>query len=207
MNTAQQTTEKQTRRARRAADPSQRFATALAKIGRDAEKLETTAGQLLATIRDAKVSTLQRFDELAAAAYRANGWQHGRGRPRKDAETAPVPNMVQVYVAELRAAFSLDLPVGRFDSMYSLRKAIREARRGTSRTRGGGSGALTGVAVSSPDRRNGALFHDLVVVYRALDEEGREAMERALERALRRFVKPVADRLPLAETQEARVLH
>ena len=160
------------------------------RIQADAERLEGTANHILRIISELNVRNLATFDELVRDAYRQNGWNERPGRPSAEAGTkAVVPPVVRTYVSEVRAAFRLGLRVQRFDSFYQLRAALRDKRE---RLEGKPAAirpwpTLRGVNISSPDKLNGALFHDLIVIYDHLDEDSGVALERALERLLAKY--------------------
>ncbi len=161
------------------------------RIAAAAEKLEDTASHILKVVADINASDLETFDQLVREAYRQNGWNERPGRPSTEAATT-VPKIVRTYVSEIRAAFRLGLKVRTFESFYQLRMAIREKREqleAEANVAAKSWPALRGVKVSSPDKLNGALFHDLIVIYDHLDEESGAALERSVKRLLGKYRK------------------
>ncbi len=172
------------------------------RIATDAERLEDTASHILKVVADINARDLKTFDQLVREAYRQNGWNERPGRPSTEAEAATaVPPIVRTYVSEIRAAFRLGLKVRTFESFYQLRRAIREKREqleAEATVAAKSWPALRGVKVSSPDKLNGALFHDLIVIYDHLDAESGVALERSVKRLLGKYRK-LAVQLPEVE--------
>ena len=92
----------------------------------------------------------------------------------------------------MRAAIRLGLDVSRFKSFFQLRTALRERceqHQAGSALKAGRQSALRGVRLSSPDKLNGAVFHDLIMIHHQLDDEAGAALERALKRLFGKYRK------------------
>ena len=174
--------------------------------------LESTASGILAIVKDNKVNTVDRWDEAVEAAYAANGWNTRAGRPNGD-ETPkqPVPGTVSSYVALVRTALRNKMKVSRYDTFTALRVAIAK-RNGRSDHRGNGRSTITPggklnlkgpVAESFVDvdiqksEPNGALFHDLAVVYAKLPTDHQAMLGRQLARLLHKY-------MPLVQNGESK---
>jgi len=139
---------------------------------------------------------------MLETAYAENGWQKGGGRPKTGVINTPVPEVVRTYASEIRAAYRLELDVLTFDNIKTLRNAVRDKRRkllgipesseGTQKPK-----QLEGVTVSGTAHMNGALFHDLIVIYEVLPDEEQSKLEASLERLLKKFFKPAKEKLTI----------
>jgi hypothetical protein len=178
-------------------------------ITKASNKMDSIAGRIFEALAQAKANTLEKFELLIAAAYAANNWQLGGGRPA--AERDIVPGAVKTYVSELRAAYGLKLPVLAYTSLELLRRDIRSKRQ---RILSGGvdgakAPALAGLAIGADSKLNGAVFHDLAVVYLKLSSEQRQEMESALQRVLKKAMSPVKGLFspPKPEARAVATLH
>lgn len=170
------------------------------KIAQQEHKLETVADGILNVARDAAAGTVEEFDALVFEAYDAHGWNYQPGRPAPGVEVKQVPDAVRTYVSEVRGAYRAGLDVLGFQTMYSLRKALREARQPS--TKPGATARrlwkqfpeLQGVRIEADDEFNGALFHDLLVAYEKAPDDVREKMQRRARRMLTEFKPAVEDR-------------
>lgn len=186
------------------------LARAFASVADVEGSLESTASTILAIVKDNKITTVDRWGEVVEAAYAANGWNTRAGRPNGD-ETPkqPVPATVSSYVALVRTALRDKMKVARYDTFTALRVAIAK-RNGKSDHRGsrniapGGRLNLKGpVAESFVDvdiqkaEPNGALFHDLAVVYAKLPEDHQAMLGRQLSRLLHKY-------MPLVQNGESK---
>ena len=168
-----------------------------AEIADIERKSDDVAGQILQAMREYETYTAEDFDVLVYAAYDENGWTYKVGKPKPGEISNPVPRAVKTYVTEIRSAFREGLEPWEYDSMYALRKDVKAARRG------GSQGAalarkfpeFAGVSLKDEDKFTGALFHDLLVAYEHLTDEEREAMRKSAQRMLRKFKKPVEEKL------------
>ena len=200
------------------------LAAAFIAIVRDGATLDNTASQILLHLREADADTLDKFDGLVGEAYAENGWQRGGGRPKDGTKIKPVPEVVRTYVSQIRAAYKLELKVLKYDSIAALREAVRVTRRealaeqreaANEDTEIVSSPELAGVRVEGEEQLNGAVFHDLIVVHAALDEDERNRLEATLERTLKKFLAPIKSKLktappakqPAKSAQRAAMLH
>lgn len=181
----------------------ERLAALLQRIAANAAKVDDMAGEILALLKRHKVVTLERFERVTDAAYEANGWQKGAGRPRAGDERTAVPDAVKVYMSQIRKAYKAGIHVTNYTSMYELRTAVSDTSKPPSRRRGkrqkaGGKDVpeLVGVYITDPAEFNGALFHDVIVAWRALKGDDREAFEKRIERVIRDFSKKHEDTIP-----------
>ncbi len=181
------------------------------EITKASTKMDSVAGKVFGALVEAKANTLDKFETLVAAAYAANNWQRGGGRPTEENEK--VPGAVKTYVSELKAAYILKLPVLSYSSLEVLRRDVRIRRHkvAVAGVDGAKDPALAGVALSSDTKLNDAVFHDLCVVYLRLGKVQRSQMEQALQRVLKKAMAPVRNllipRKPPTPAQEAAVLH
>jgi hypothetical protein len=179
------------------------LARVFASVADSEQSLETTASGILAIVKDNKITTVDRWDESVAAAYEANGWNKRAGRPSNgDEPKKPVPTTVSSYVAIVRTALRNKMKVYKYDTFTALRVAIakRNGRadhrgNGNSRLLPGGKLKLVGpVAESFIDvdiqkaEPNGALFHDLAVVYATLPAEHQSMLGRQLAKLLHKYL-------------------
>lgn len=177
------------------------LAAILVDIVKEGDAMDSTASKILTAIRQAKAVMLEEFDKMLEAAYTENGWQKGGGRPKIGASTVTVPEVVRTYASEIRAAYRLELDVLTFDNIKTLRNAVREKRR---KLLGAPESEervekphLAGLTVRGEDRLNGGLFHDLIVVHDVLPDAEKAKFEASLERLLKKFFKPVQEKLTI----------
>ena len=170
------------------------LAVALATIGNAGEKVEALAAQLFRTIKSAGVRDEATFSDAVVAAYELNGWNTRQGRPSIE-KRSKVPATVRTYVWELRSALKAGIPVWEFKSLYELRLARAKAKAKAAKAAAKESGdsalpelpELEGVRVSHADEPNGALFHDLIVLYAHTSESKRTLLGRHLKRLLAQY--------------------
>lgn len=170
-----------------------KLAGVLHNIATASAQMDDLAGDILAVLRKHKVSTLSKFESVAAAAYEANGWQKGGGRPKKGEEREPIPDAVKVYMSQIRKAYRLKLKVTTYNSMYDLRQAVTNKARKQRADDVEKEPQLTGVEVSTPDKFNGAALHDAIVFYMALDDDGKREFVTGLDRLMDRVRRKVTD--------------
>lgn len=173
------------------------IAQALAAVAEQGEKVESTAGGMLQSIRDGAIRTIEAYDEAVKKAYEVNGWHVRRGKPTDDRRL--VPGSVRTYVWELRAAFKDGLPVWTYKTFYEMRLARKKvtapaAQGGGSRTQASAGTetqsdlpALVGVRMTNGTEPNGGLFHDMILLYMKLNTDARVLLERNLSRLLHRY--------------------
>jgi hypothetical protein len=187
-----------------------RLARVFATVADSEKQLESTAGEILALVQGAKIVAVSAWDKLVKLAYEANGWNPRAGRPTK--KYMPVPTTVIQYVALVRQALRKKLRIGKYDSFTQLRIALARSngktdhRGGSRRKRKGSAAAMLALpaAVAESFRgvdielekgeqeTNGALFHDLGIVYARLPENHQAMLGRQLAALLHKY-------LPLAQ--------
>lgn len=192
-----------------------KLARVLVAIGDTEQRIESTAAGIFAVIQAAKVKSAKQWDGLVRDAYAANGWNTRAGRPVAGAdEKSPVPATVRTYVTIVRQALRSRLKLGRYRSFTALRADLAK-RAGRTSHRGSGrkilrlpapiAGSFEGVDIHTP-KPNGALFHDLGVVYAKLPSEHQALLGRQLNRLLQKYM-PLAKLAlpkpaPTVETEE-----
>lgn len=149
---------------------------------------EGLGSDLLSFLRDHDCVTLELANEQFGIAYDENGWSRSAGRPKEGATEKPAPSTVKNYVSTLRRAYNAEMDVLSFATMWELRVALRELRD-VDRDVQPKAPELKGVQVKKVDVINGALWHDLVVVWEHLPEDERGSLEAKLERLLSQFIK------------------
>lgn len=179
--------------------PETKLARVLGAISAADQRTESTAAGIFAIITNAKVTTARGWDKLVRAAYAANGWNTRAGRPAAgDApKKSAVPNTVRTYVTIVRQALRSHMRLSKYRTFTALRNAL-EAKQGRSRggRRSGGAQILrlpapiaasfAGVEIQK-ESPNGALFHDLGVVYAKLPEAHRSLLGRQLNQLLTKY--------------------
>jgi hypothetical protein len=178
------------------------LARVFASVADSEQSLESTASGILAIVKDNKINTVDRWDEAVEAAYEANGWNKRAGRPANGEEPKlPVPTTVSSYVALVRTALRNKMKVYKYDTFTALRVAMAK-RNGRADHRGGNGSIAPGgklnlkgpVAESFIDvdiqkaEPNGALFHDLAVVYATLPAEHQSMLGRQLAKLLHKYL-------------------
>jgi hypothetical protein len=182
------------------------LATALAVIGRDAVALESKADSVLRIVKTQKIKDGKAWSAAVRAAYKATGWNGKPGKPKADSKASPVPATVKQYVSVIRGAFKLKLPVASYSSFYALRQELAKERakaRKPKRGNGAAKPEMFGIQLRQPETLNGSPFHDLAVLYNALDRARRPRMLAALERVKRDFAM-AAPQLIVAAMPEMR---
>jgi hypothetical protein len=173
-----------------------KLARAFRTVAGQEQQLESTASGILAIVRGAGKMTVGKFDKLVSAAYAANGWNARAGRPNgKEAKHEPVPGTVRTYVTTIRRAMRAKLQVGTYKTFTALRTAL-EAKKGRGHKRANGHNVLrlpapvaeqfAGVDGLSA-KPNGALFHDLGVLYAKLPSEHQSMFERQVKRIMAKY--------------------
>lgn len=188
--------------------PKLKVATQLARVfasvAEQEQSMESTAGGILAIVKEFKVTTVDRWDEVVTEAYEANGWNTRAGRPTAgDTPKLAVPATVSSYVTLVRTALRNRMKVWTYDSFTALRVAMAK-RNGRADHRGGTkrpegvlrlpapvAESFVGVEISQSEP-NGALFHDLGVVYAKLPSEHQAMLGRQLARLLHKYLPLVS---------------
>lgn len=166
------------------------LAAALSVLAREGTALESKAEVVLKILKAEKLKDLKSFNVEVREAYKANGWNPSAGRPKAGANLKPVPATVKQYVSSVRRAFKFKLPVLAYSSFYALRVDLKEHAAKVRKPRNGGPKELAGIRLTqAPETLNGGQFHDLVLLYNALDRTRRPRMLAALERIKRDFSK------------------
>jgi hypothetical protein len=170
------------------------LAATLAVIGREESELENQATAVLRVVRAQKITDLAGWSAAVRAAYKANGWNGKPGKPKAGNTAATVPATVKQYVSQIRAAFRLKLPVSSYTSFYALREDLKKhAARKAARAVNAHDQRpeLAGVRLIAPEQLTGAPFHDLAVLFNALDGKRKPMMLNALARVRREFAQSV----------------
>jgi hypothetical protein len=167
-----------------------KLARVFSALADDEKRTESTASQVLAIVKDEHITTVEKFDEAVRAAYEANGWNAGPGRPVAESKADSVPSTVRTFVSWVRAAFHANLRITKFETFQELRKALGKTRDATGR---GGikipddvADIFRGVQLAEA-KPNGGLFHDIALVYVKLDSDHRGLFEKQLNRLLSQY--------------------
>lgn len=183
------------------------LAKVFASIADSEQSLESTASGILALVKEHAIRKIEQWDEVVSAAYEKNGWNTRAGRPNgDDTPKQPVPNTVSSYVALVRQALRAGMKLARFDTFTALRVALakrsgRTDHRGSPRA--GRSAPMrkllenvaesfVGVEIQQSEP-NGALFHDLGVVYAKLPPDHQAMLGRQLSRLLHKYLPLVVE--------------
>ena len=172
-----------------------KLARAFRTVAGQEQQLESAASAVLAIVRGAGKLTVSKFDKLVSAAYAANGWNARAGRPANgEAKKNAVPGTVRTYVTTIRRAMRSKLSVGTFKTFTALRTAL-EAKKGRGNKRAKDNvlrlpapvaAQFEGVDVAGK-MPNGALFHDLGVLYARLPGEHQSLFERQVKRIMAKY--------------------
>lgn len=168
------------------------LATIFNRINKAHGALESTAAQILEVVKLNDANTLDKFNEMVAAAYDRNGWSSRQGRPRPGDISAPTA--VQVYVSTLRRAYRMGIKVLKCSNMEDIRRETRKVARGNQPEQ---SPELKGVQVAASSTLNGAVWHDVLVVWEHIPAEEQQALEASVRKLLERYVKKAPPTLRL----------
>lgn len=173
-----------------------KIATALAALANHGEKTEDLACSLLKVVKEHEIRTLPEFDEAIKAAYDENGWNTRQGRPSTE-RRIKVPHTVRTYVWEMRSALRDGLEIWTFKTFYELRLArgnMKQEKTPAANGNGGTASAalpdvpeLEGVRISGGDAPNGALFHDMILLFATIEEGQRLMLARQLNQLLHKY--------------------
>lgn len=187
--------------------PETKLARVFTELVDGGKRLDTVAGGILAIVAEAKVRSVEQFNPLVSAAYDANGWNPRPGRPTAETKgKEEVPGTVRTYVTTIRRAFRRGIDVSRMRTFYELRQAIRKTkavRRPLAGLRGLDKAVkddFAGVSMEAVDDLNGALVHDIGVVYARLPDEHRTLFERQLQQLMTRYL-PLVKGVEVVEQQ------
>lgn len=172
--------------------PETRLARVFSSLAEAGKSTDSVAAGILAIVSDAGVQDVKTFDPLVRAAYTANGWNPRPGRPTEDTKGLdPVPPTVRTYVTTVRRAFRFGVPVAKMKSFYDLRKALREARPSVSKPQAlplAVREQFAGVAIAPTDDPNGALVHDLGIIYANLPKAHLAVFENQLRQLVKKYL-------------------
>lgn len=168
------------------------LATVFNRITKAHGTLESTASQILEVVRLNDANSLDKFNALVTAAYDSNGWSTRQGRPRPGDVSAP--QAVQVYVSTLRRAYRMGIKVLKLNSMEEVRREIRKNTRGDQPEP---PPELKGVQVAATGALNGALWHDVLVVWEHIPPEEQQSLEASVRRLFEKYVKKTPPALRL----------
>lgn len=168
------------------------LATIFNRINKAHATMETTAAQIIEVLKLNDVNTLDKLNDIVAAAYDRNGWSSRQGRPRPGDVSAP--KAVQVYVSTLRRAYRMGIKVLKCTNMEDVRRELsKAAKRGQPEQ----PPELKGVQVAASGTLNGAVWHDVLVVWEHIPAEEQQALEASVRKLLDRYVKKAPPTLRL----------
>lgn len=172
-----------------------KLARVFATVADTGQQLESTAGEILALVQSAKITTIATWNKLVKAAYAANGWNESAGRPTK--KRLPVPPTVSQYVALVRQAIRKKLRLGKYESFTQLRVALARSNGKTDHRGGRASGGaripkdlrenFRGVPIANHTETNGALFHDIAAIFIHLPTDHRSMFGRQLNQLMAKY--------------------
>jgi hypothetical protein len=150
----------------------------------------------LARALSREVKTARKFAGAVRAAYAANGWHSGRGRPVKgEDKRQPVPATVKTYVWEVKRALTAGLKVWTYRTFYELRRAMAARHLQLSRRHTPLSALdpeLQGIRLVHPKQFTGHLLHDLAVTFTKVPAERRDHLKAALLRLVKQYAPAAA---------------
>lgn len=173
---------------------TQNLAEVFVQIQSAATTMEDISKGILAAIKAAKATTLDKFNAMVEEAYKANGWSQKAGRRLPGDTTISAPRAVTFYVSTVRAAYRLKLKVMAYELMQAVRDDIAAARkiiRYAERTKSQPVQApeVVGIQVEQEHALTGALWHDAVVLWEHLPGEQRALFEGQVRRLLAKYRK------------------
>lgn len=172
----------------------QDLAEVFTQIQSAAVTMEDVSKGILAAIKEAKATTLNKFDAMVTEAYKANGWSQKAGRRSPGDTSASAPRAVTFYVSTIRAAYRLKLKVIGYDLMQAVRDDIAKARkaaRDADKAKAAPVQApeVVGIQVEQENALTGALWHDALVVREHLGESQRALFDAQVRRLLAKYRK------------------
>lgn len=181
-----------------------RLAKAFVAVAEHERAAETTASGVLAIVRGVTKLTVAAFDKLVQAAYKVNGWNERPGRPAAGTSNNHVPDTVRTYVTIIRRAIRAKMKIGKYKTFSALRTAL-EGKSGRNRKRKNGNDSIlqlpapvkesfVGVEIENAEP-NGALFHDLGVLFAKLPADHQALLGRQLNQLYHKY-------LPLVPRQQ-----
>lgn len=178
----------------------QNLAEVFVQIQTAASTMEDISKGILAAIKEAKATTLNKFDAMVTEAYKANGWSQKAGRRSPGDTTTSAPRAVTFYVSNIRAAYRLKLKVLDYDLMQAIRDDIakarkreRDAKKATSQL--ARAPEVVGIQLQQENTLTGALWHDAVVLWDHLPDEQRALFEKQVRGLLTKYRKVAPEEL------------
>lgn len=178
----------------------QNLAEVFVQIQTAANSMEDISKGILAAIKEAKATTLAKFDAMVTEAYRVNGWSQKAGRKSPGDTTTSAPRAVTFYVSNIRAAYRLKLKVLDYDLMQAIRDDIakarkreRDAKKATSQL--ARAPEVVGIQLQQENTLTGALWHDAVVLWDHLPDEQRALFEKQVRGLLTKYRKVAPEEL------------
>lgn len=186
--------------------PEIKLARIFATLEDSGKKTDSVAAGILTIVAEAGVRDLDSFNPLVTTAYAENGWNPRPGRPTKGTEGLDmVPATVRTYVTAIRRAFRRGINVGAMKTFYDLRKALHDNK--TARKRASLRDVpkavqehFEGVEIDATGDVNGALIHDVGVVYARLPKQHQNMFERQLQALVSKYL-PLA-RVRITESEK-----
>lgn len=178
----------------------QNLAEVFVQIESAANSMEDISKGILAAIKEAKATTLNKFDAMVTEAYKANDWSQKAGRRSPGDTTTSAPRAVTFYVSNIRAAYRLKLKVLDYDLMQAIRDDIakarkreRDAKKATSQL--ARAPEVVGIQLQQENTLTGALWHDAVVLWDHLPSEQRALFEKQVRGLLTKYRKVAPEEL------------
>lgn len=178
----------------------QDLAEVFTQIQSAANTMEDISKGILAAIKSAKANTLDKFNAMVEAAYKANGWSQKAGRRLPGDTSKTAPRAVTFYISTIRAAYRLKLKVAGYDLMQAVRDDIAAARKiardkQKAKTQPAPAPEVVGIQVQQENTLTGALWHDAVVLWEHLPDEQRVLFEGQVRRLLTKYRKDAPEEL------------
>lgn len=178
----------------------QNLAEVFVQIQSAASTMEDISKGILAAIKEAKATTLNKFDAMVTEAYKANGWSQKAGRRAPGDTATSAPRAVTFYVSTIRAAYRLKLKVIGYDLMQAVRDDIAAARKAArdaekNKKQPAKAPEVVGIQVQQENTLTGALWHDAVVLWEHLPGEQRALFEKQVRGLLTKYRKDAPEEL------------
>lgn len=179
---------------------TQDLAEVFTQIQSAAATMEDVSKGILAAIKEAKATTLNKFNSMVEDAYKANAWSQKAGRRMPGDTSKSAPRAVTFYVSTIRAAYRLKLRVISYDLMQAVRDDIARARKterdaAKAKTHPSPAPEVVGIQVQQENTLTGALWHDAVVLWEHLPDEQRVLFEGQVRRLLTKYRKDAPEEL------------
>lgn len=179
---------------------TQDLAEVFTQIQSAANSMEDISKGILAAIKEAKATTLNKFDAMVEAAYKANDWSQKAGRRSPGDTSTSAPRAVTFYVSTIRAAYRLKLKVMSYDLMQAVRDDIAKARKAErdaakAKTHPAPAPEVVGIQLQQENTLTGALWHDAVVLWEHLPSEQRALFEKQVRGLLTKYRKDAPEEL------------